>query len=304
MKIGSYSQNQFNYGLKGDTACFTSSFILNSDWNSFKQKPNSIQFRFKTEGIPTGSSSYGATSPYTQSLWKTDNPVGMILEYDETLLTSGSYSGSVASVSQSYGDLSFFPNANVNPSNKATISLPFFDGGWWSVQVDGVGGNYRLRAANSKLNEIAYSGSVEITGDQAPWDDSTQAFWNISTETPSFANKRLHPLTGSFQEIRYYNTQISKSAFDDFVLNPYSYVGNEFNKTPEQLAFRLGLGTLLQTGSTENISSVHPYVTGSWDITQSFSNNSSTGSFGNFVPEWNTNKENIYFVPISFRYEK
>ncbi len=294
-----YSQNQFNYGLKGDTACFTSSFVLNSDWNAYKNKPATIQFRFKTEGIPTGSTSYGTTSPYTQSLWKTDKPVGMILEYDETLLTSGSYSGSVASVSQSYGDLSFFPNANVNPSNKATISLPFFDGGWWSVQVDGVAGNYRVRAANSKLNEIAYSGSVEITGDQAPWDDSTQAFWNLSTDTPSFANKRLHPLTGSFQEIRYYKTQISKSAFDDFVLNPYSYVGNEFNKTPEQLAFRLGLGTLLQTGSTENISSVHPYVTGSWDITQSFSNNSSTGSFGNFVPEWNTNKEKIYLDQLA-----
>ena len=294
-----YTQTQFNYGLKGDTACFTSSFTLNSDWNSFKNKPNTIQFRFKTEGIPTGSSAHGSSSPFTQSLWTTDQPVGLILEYDETLLTSGSYSGSVASVSQSYGDLSFFPNATVNPANKATISLPFFDAGWWSVQIDGAAGNYRLRAANSQLNEVAYSGSVEITGDQAPWDDSTQIFWNISNETANFANKRLHPFTGSFQELRYYNTQISKSAFDDFVLNPYSYVGNEFNKTPEQLAFRLGLGTLLQTGSTENVSSVHPYVTGSWDITQSFSNNSSTGSFGNNLPEWVVNKEEIHFDQLA-----
>ena len=294
-----YSQNKFNYALKGDTACFTSSFSLDTDWNAFKHRPNSIQFRFKTEGIPTGSTSYAGSSPYTQSLWKTDKPVGMILEYDETLLTSGSYSGAVASISQSYGNLSFYPNANVNPSNKATLTLPFFDGGWWSVQVDGAGGDYRLRAANSKLNEIAYSGSVEITGDQNPWDNSAQIFFALNDEVTSFANKRLHPLTGSFQEIRYYNTQISKSAFDDFVLNPYSYLGNQFDKTPEQLAFRVGLGTLLQTGSTENVASVHPYVTGSWEITQSFSNNGSTGSFGNFVPEWNTNKEEIYFDQLA-----
>ncbi len=294
-----YSQNKFNYALKGDTACFTSSFSFDTDWNAFKHRPNSIQFRFKTEGIPTGSTSYAGSSPYTQSLWKTDKPVGMILEYDETLLTSGSYSGAVASISQSYGNLSFYPNANVNPSNKATLTLPFFNGGWWSVQVDGVAGNYRVRAANSKLNEIAYSGSVEITGDQNPWDNSTQIFFALNDEVTSFANKRLHPLTGSFQEIRYYNTQISKSAFDDFVLNPYSYLGNQFDKTPEQLAFRVGLGTLLQTGSTENVASVHPYVTGSWDITQSFSNNSSTGSFGNFVPEWNVNTEEVYFDQLA-----
>ena len=294
-----YSQNKFNYALKGDTACFTSSFSLDTDWNAFKHRPNSIQFRFKTEGIPTGSTSYAGSSPYTQSLWKTDKPVGMILEYDETLLTSGSYSGAVASISQSYGNLSFYPNANVNPSNKATLTLPFFDGGWWSVQVDGAGGDYRLRAANSKLNEIAYSGSVEITGDQNPWDNSAQIFFALNDEVANFANKRLHPLTGSFQELRYYNTQISKSAFDDFVLNPYSYLGNQFDKTPEQLAFRVGLGTLLQTGSTENVASVHPYVTGSWEITQSFSNNSSTGSFGNFTPEWNVNTEEIYFDQLA-----
>ena len=114
-KIGIILKNQFNYALKGNTATFSSSFDLNTNWNSNQDKPNSIQFRFKTDGIPTGSGAY------TQSLFVADGnyaapdyTLGMILEYDQTLVNSGSYSGAVASVSQSYGELSFFPNGIVN----------------------------------------------------------------------------------------------------------------------------------------------------------------------------------------------
>ena len=296
-----YSQNQFNYALKGNTATFSSSFDLNTDWNSNQDKPNSIQFRFKTDGIPTGSGAY------TQSLFVADGnyaapdyTLGMILEYDQTLVNSGSYSGAVASVSQSYGDLSFYPNGIVNASNKATISMPFFDGGWWTVQLNQTdsGGVYELSAANSLLDDVGFSGSVSISGDTANWYASNNIYF-LPTNNVNLANKTITPFSGAFQELRYYNTNLSQSAFRDFTLNPYSYLGNQFDTTPDHLAFRVGFGTLLQTASIENVASVHPKVSGSWSITSSFSNLSSTGSFGTNTPEWVVNKEEIYFDQIA-----
>ena len=296
-----YSQNQFNYALKGNTATFSSSFDLNTNWNSNQDKPNSIQFRFKTDGIPTGSGAY------TQSLFVADGnyaapdyTLGMILEYDQTLVNSGSYSGAVASVSQSYGELSFFPNGIVNASNKATITMPFFDGGWWSVQLNQIdsGGVYELSAANSLLDDVGFSGSVSISGDTANWYASNNIYF-LPTNNVNLANKTITPFSGALQELRYYNTNLSQSAFRDFTLNPYSYLGNQFDTTPDHLAFRVGFGTLLQTASVENVASVHPKVSGSWSITSSFSNLGSTGSFGTNLPEWVVNKEEIYFDQIA-----
>ena len=49
-------------------------------------------------------------------------------------------------------------------------------------------------------------------------------------------------------------------------MNPYSIEGNSINSSPNDLAFRASIGGELYTGST----SIHPKVTGSWTITQSF----------------------------------
>ena len=50
-------------------------------------------------------------------------------------MSSGSYSGSVPSESNAYGTLKFFPDGLNNTAATASVSLPFFDGGWWSVMV-------------------------------------------------------------------------------------------------------------------------------------------------------------------------
>ena len=79
------------------------------------------------------------------------------------------------------------------------------------------------------------------------------------------------PLTGALQEIRYWDPIISASSFEDFIVNPYSVQGNSINSTPNELTFRAALGTELNTGSRQ---SIHPKITGSYVITQSFANNS------------------------------
>jgi hypothetical protein len=76
-------------------------------------------------------------------------------------------------------------------------------------------------------------------------------------------------------------------------MNPYSTQGNTINSTPDDLAFRADLGTQLITGSRI---STHPKVTGSWEITQSFADNTSTFylSGDNFIE----NREEIYLNQI------
>ena len=55
-------------------------------------------------------------------------------------------------------------------------------------------------------------------------------------------------------------------------MNPYSTQGNTLNSTPDNLIFRADLGTQLITSSRE---SIHPKITGSWVLTQSFSDGGS-----------------------------
>ncbi len=88
--------------------------------------------------------------------------------------------------------------------------------------------------------------------------------------------------SGSYQEIRYFNTILSESVFKDYIMNPSSIEGNSLNSSPDQLIFRASLGGELYTGSK----SIHPKVTGSWIPTSSFStgNNFFISNTSSFVP--------------------
>ena len=281
-------QDIYNVGLNTTSSGFTSSFALDSDWDAPQNSPGSIQFRFKTNGIPSASN-----SPTTQSFFETDSTstVAMGIEYNMSLLTEGNYSGSVPSKYKEYGTLKFWPNIDTNPTNYASLYLPFWDGDWWSVQVDRnyADGGFTLRAANKIGENIGFTGSDTISADINLWGTSTEIYWLPQNYT-QFAGIYYFPFSGSLQEIRYYTETISESVFYDYVMNPYSFEGNGINSAPNQLAFRLPLGTLLNTGSYEN--SIHPKVTGSWVTTSSF-NGQSTASFES-TPTWLNNVEDIY----------
>ena len=278
-----YWFEQFNYSYStGDNGIINSDWGVNTDWSAPDDVPESLQFRFK---LPPSSS-----IPASQSLWTLDvgRDVRLVLEYDITLLDSGSFSGSIPNPNNQYADLKFYPNFTTDATEFASVSLPFVNNGWWSVMVNRDEANFELVAANkiysgsngSSLGFIA-SSSISATNDGF-WYSLTDSYFPTIGGIPGYTD-----FSGSYQEIRYYNTQISHSVFKDYVMNPQSIEGNTINSAPNELIFRASLGGELYTGSV----SIHPKVTGSWDTVNSFATNSNftTGS-GTF----NVNREYVF----------
>jgi hypothetical protein len=276
-------QDEYNYAFyTSGSAYVTSSFVLNSAWGASSDNPQSVEFRFKTDGLPQNTASIAS-----QSLWLTDTGVNLRLRYTGSGYTTSSLiSGSADPVNPyyQYAALEFTPEPS-NPSNTASIYLPFYDGGWWSVLINrNSTGDYTLYAADKNYegvdgNTIGFqsSSSVSTIGLDTNWTNST-----IST----FASASYKIFTGSLQEIRYYTQPISKSTFDAYVMNPYS------SEQSEYLAFRATLGGELYTASV----SVHPKVDGSWVTTSSFASNSNfyTSSGAEYTP----NTEVFYFDQV------
>ena len=303
-----YWQNEFNYAYKQNGDNFiSSSFALNPLWGATSNKPETVMFRFKTNGLPTSS------IPYSQSLFFSQNflfPLtinsAITLRYTGSAYTSGSYSGSIIDPYYQYAFLDFHPNAHNqlgSPYNKsASIYLPFFDGEWWSVMMKktgtGASTNFELYAGNKIYDggengtSIGFFDSSSVITNDVSYNSSNRAFFGSGSIRvyPSIFNFRDYDsFSGSFQEIRYYSEPIDESVFKDFVMNPSSIEGNTLNSGTDQLAFRLPLGGELYTGSN----SIHPKVTGSWVTTSSFTSNS-TASFDS-TPTFVPNTEYFYY---------
>ena len=280
-----YNQNEFNYALhlsraqNGSNLTFiSSSFVTNNAWPSTATAPQSVQFRFKTTGLPSGSAQI--TSSVYQNIFVADAgaaaAVAVTLQYNGLGTSpSQSYSGSIAENLKEYGTLTFFPEGSNDVNKTASVTAPFFDGGWWSVQatVDYDGNQTAsLYVANRIGDKIGFSGSGFISPvDSTYYANATRAYF--PTSSLSLNSIGWLPFSGSLQEVRYWDTPLSESLFYDYVVNPYSTQANTINSTPDNLIFRAPLGSDLKTGSRK---SVHPKITGSWDISQSFSDGTST----------------------------
>lgn len=264
-------EHQFNY--KYDKP-FQSNYIetgwdLNSSWGA--QKPLTVQLRFQTPGL-----SSSIDNP-TQVLWNLDNTgdTALLLEYTGSGYTSGSYSGSIVNEENLYTLLKFIPDYSSAPTVSASVYLPFSDGGWWSVMVTKQDNDYTLYAANniysgSDGSTIGFIESSSITaGSDTAWNAGSLSFFG-SNNPLVMGSTTYTNFSGSLQEIRYYNTALSASVFEDYTMNPHSIEGNGVNSAPDQLAFRASLGNDLYTGSI----SVHPKVTGSWTPINSFPSDS------------------------------
>ena len=270
-----YSEDVFNYAFHSDgvSAAITSSFQLNSGFTPIiaETRPKTLQFRFKTPGIPETS------TPIHQNLWVGDQTTSFItLEYTGSGMTSQSYSGSSPSESNAYGTLTFYPDGNNGITKTASIDLPFFDGGWWSVMatVDYTSQTIPayLYSANRIGDKIGHSASDSVIHNWQYFDLINKSSFPY-TGSMTVDGDVVTPFSGAYQEIRYWDVPLSESLFYDYVVNPYSTQGNTINSTPQDLAFRADLGTQLITASRE---SIHPKITGSWDITQSFSSGDSS----------------------------
>jgi hypothetical protein len=194
----------------------------------------------------------------------------LYLEYTGSGFTSGSYSGSRLDPYYQYANLKFIPDG----TNSASVYLPFFNGGWWSVMATQTNGTASLYVGNNIYNgddgsQLGFYASSTVLADSASWVNGvTSYFATGSTGYDAFS--------GSLQEVRYYTVALEENDFKDFIMNPDSIESNGLNNTPDQLAFRASLGGELYTGSV----SIHPKVTGSWITTSSFASDSNfyTGS--------------------------
>lgn len=278
--ISTYDNWQQDYNYKYNTqgvSFVTSSFTLNSSWNASSDKPQAVEFRFQTFGLP--SSSYS-----TQSLWSTDTGAALILKYTGSGYTSGSYSGSSVDPYYQYGVLEFYPSSS-NVTTTASIYLPFFDRGWWSVLINR---NSSTGFTVYAKNKIYNGDSGNILGYQASSSVSLANPWTSATKS-YFATSSLNSkvFSGSLQEFRYYTQPISESSFDAYVMNPYSIEQSEL------LAFRGTLGGELYTSSI----SIHPKVSGTQTTTSSFASTSTfyiTGS-----GQFQSNVETFFFDQVA-----
>jgi len=291
-----YWQNEFNYAYKQNGDNFiSSSFVLNSSWGSTYPTPETVMFRFKTNGLPTSS------IPYSQSLFLTKitgAPTSTItLRYTGSAYSTGSYSGSIVDPYYQYAYLDFHPDATATPNLSASIYLPFFDGDWWSVIAKktgtGASTNFELYSGNKMYEggengtSIGFFDSSLVIANDANYNLAIQS--NFGSGSITVNSKIYNKFSGSFQEIRYYSKPISESVFKDYIMNPSSIEGNSLNSGANQLAFRLPLGGELYTGSN----SIHPKVTGSWIATSSFASNST--AFFNSTPTFVPNTEYFYY---------
>ena len=289
-------QNEFNYAFKTDGDNFiSSSWFPNDGFSQVKdESPDTVMFRFKTNGLPTSN------IPFSQSLWNRNDFSHIVLRYDGTAYISASYSGSTVDPQYQYAHLDFYPTYQNQPTISASISLPFFNGDWWSVMVkrsdvDTSPINFTLTAANKIYSNgengtsIGFISSSTITPSS---DTNWRGLGDVSTfTTSSTINGNLYkPFSGSLQEIRYYAVPINEDVFKDYVMNPHSIEGNTINSSPEQLVFRAPLGGELYKGTT----SIHPKVAGSWTPIPSFTTGNSNFHF-NTTPTFVPNTE-IFFA--------
>jgi hypothetical protein len=309
-----YFDQKYNYALyvtgSATGTYVQTNFQLSSSWQSIK--PESIQFRFKPDiDIDTNTSQslvrfVKATVPiYSQSL--------LTLEYTGSGFTSSSYSGSTYSSSYAYANLIFYPNPN-DLTLSASIYQPFFNGDWWSIQLDRTSGSndiFTLYAGSKGYydgydgNQILYldSSSISVPTLNTPWSESATG-GNITYSIPislNIGSKTFTGYNGYLQEIRYWVKTGSIESFKDFIMNPHSidYNGEE-NEYADYLAFRAPLGSELDTLITgvRNMTSVHPKVTGSWDITGSFVSDSDYSIFATIITSSNI-ESFFYDQPIA-----
>jgi hypothetical protein len=279
-------QDEYNYALYTSGSSYvSSSFVLNSAWGATSNSPQAVEFRFKTNALPFNTSSVSDVTLFDAVGTISDRST-IKLRYTGSGYTSGSYSGSIKNPYYQYALLDFIPDAFSNPSVSASVYLPFYNEGWWSVLVNTSGSTgYTLYAANKNYegedgNVISFQASSSVTVTQTPWNDTTVAYFGgvASPVAPSFS--------GSFQEIRYYSRPITNNNFNAYVMNPYSIESSDY------LAFRASLGGELFTGST----SIHPKVSGSWITTSSFASNSNFSILGNY--SYFPNTEIFYFDQV------
>ena len=149
--------------------------------------PDTLEFRFKTPGIPDASH-------YSQSLFYVTSPTeglqfGIQLLYPSGTNASYNTNGLNEAYSK-YGELRFFLSGSEGYAKTSPLYLPFFNGDWWNVKLNRETGSLRLSQTGSD-NTYTLSTKNSIyngyNGTSVGFEGSTSLF--ISGSTSSSYNR-------------------------------------------------------------------------------------------------------------------
>ena len=289
---------------------------MDVDWNNIEgwwngvlaedQVPDTIEFRFKTNGIP--SASY-----FTQSLFQVNNSDSTSQFGVQLLYPSATLADLPGTSFDHHGELRFILSGSQGYTSTDPIFLPFFTGSWYNLKLNrGTAGlnlnqtgsdqSYELIVksgqydGNNNYIDLYASSSLSIDGAASAsyneaWNQYTFSSGNLDLYGylgGASSSNVLAPdgviFDGQFQEFRYWITNLSQSAFDQHVLNPTSYVDNDITSSYYNLVYRLPLGNYNFTSGSDGdnrVYTVHPMSTGSLAPTASFlGTGSSTVNYG------------------------
>ena len=289
---------------------------VEQDWNDIEgwwngtlaedQVPDTIEFRFKSKGIP--SSSY-----YTQSIFQVNNSDSSSQFGIQLLYPSESNAALGGDTYDTYGELRFILSGSQGYTSTNPLYFPFFSGSFWNVKLDrspaaqnlndsGSNTTYELIAKSGQYdgnnNYINFEGSASLVISGSTSSSYNEA-WNNYTFTSgntqfygylggASSSNIIAPdgvtFDGYFQEFRYWITNLSQSTYDQHVLNPTSYIDNDITSSYYNLIYRLPLGNYDFTSGSDGdnkVYTVHPMSTGSYAPTASFlGTGSSTINYG------------------------
>lgn len=269
---------------------------LSSSIGSGSIVPDTIEFRFKTNGIPTGS----AGTFISQSLFQVNSgsatQFGLQLTYP-TQSSTGSY--------LEYGNIKLVMSASGGYTFSSPISLPFFNKDWWNVMIYRETGSlvsssvtqnnrYWIYAANSIYNgsdgeTIGFIGSSSIfvsgtiSSSNLAWNSYNTSSLNAylgGQDSNNIIASGSTKFSGFFQELRYWVTSLPVENFIGHTLSPLSIECINLTSSYQKLIYRLPLGTDLNITGSPTIYSIHPSYTGSVSSTGSFIMGSNIVSYG------------------------
>lgn len=293
-----YEKFTYGFNTNGSSSISIPWLPLNSQYLDTSYNdivPDTLEFRFKTPGIPDASH-------YSQSLFYVTSPTEK-LQFGIQLLypsgTNASYNTNELNEAYSkYGELRFFLSGSEGYINTTPLYLPFFNGDWWNVKLNRETGSLRLNQTGSDNTytlstknsiydgyngiSVGFEGSTSLFISGSTSESYNRAWSNYTTFDISQyfgylggdvdSNIPLSPnniFSGSFQEFRYWIGNLENSSFNDHTLHPRSIVGNNPSASYSELSFRLPLGNELDNNLTQFLTSVHPTIAGN-QITSSF----------------------------------
>ncbi len=318
-----YSENKFNFALQptSDGSIKHIFRSINNDYPSSNITPQSWVLRINPGKLPTSSIPYSQSIAINRDIFGSPVATGsfaLVLEYAGSGYATSSIPSSSISSSYQFADLKLIVSGSgsVLEPVSASVSLPFYDGGWWSIMVRHENTPELLEDTTYSLfakNDIPTENGTKI-GFQASSSVIGRSWQHASAfiDYPSNATSRViagktytNSQTLQYQEIRWYALPLSESSFNNFVTNPYSIEGNTLEgdqSSQNILTFRAPLGTMLDydtpSGSSNYfLPSTHPAATkfvpiSSWEGGVNYENNYEYVNPNNITTVQNT--ERIY----------